>query len=238
MKRLIPLLLIVFMSGCATIPGFGTVPMKTTRITIDPETKVETTVIEEPAQPTPGGFFKSENLEEHYKFETARVDKHERTANRKIEAIQENVNKAISVEGTTATERYMFALNANLLIDRIQTSPGPSGVKAPIVAGDVLDKNLVGGLNLALGIWDRVDARNSRGDDSKVEISNTGDGTVFYQSDKNNFSQQTTKYTLGNSTGDVSLASPSLTPANAYTDSNDVNNTRNDSANSETSTLW
>jgi len=235
MKTIVTLAMVVALSGCGLT---GQQQVKTTRISVDPDTKVETTIIEEPVQQSAGGFWKSENLEEHYKFETARVDRHEKAVAKKIEAIQENVKRAIDIEGQTPTEKYMFALNANLIIDRIQTSPAPSGVKTPKTMADVAEGQLPNWLNFGLQIYDRADRRTSRGDDSEVAINNYGNGNVFYKSNKNNLSQQVAQYTLGDSEGDMEFAGSTFTPSVTSTDSNDVNNIRTDSPSTEETTLW
>jgi len=235
MMVLLMLAMVFFFSGCAVL---GQQPMKTTKITIDPKNGQETTVIEEPVQQTAGGFFESANLKNHYAFETARFDKHEKAVARKIEAIQENVNRVMEIDGPTPTEKYMFSLNANLIIDRIQTSPAPSGIKSPKTLADVAEGQLPNWMSFGLQIYDRADKRTSRGDDSDVAINNYGNGNVFYKSHKNNLSQQVAQYSLGDSEGDMEFAGSTFTPAITSTDSNDVNNIRTDSPSSEETTLW
>jgi hypothetical protein len=238
MKGILAVLAVaVFLGGCGLTGQQG---VKTTRITVDPGSKVETTVIEEPVQQTAGGFFESANLKNHYNFEIARFDRHEKVAEMKIGAIQSNVNQVMAMDGPTANEKFLYNLNANLLIDRIQTSPGQSGVKSPKTMVDVADGQLTNWLGLGLQVWDRVDTRRSRGDDTQVNIENLGDGMVFYNSNQNTAQLQSAKYTLGDSAGDLSFQAPSQVPTNSFTDRHDTDNSRVDSASteSEETTLW
>lgn len=234
------LLLLMLSSGCSAIPGYGTGQTKTTKITVDPETKIETTVIEEPVQESSGGFFKSENLAAYYDFEKSRNTSHKESVKHKTSAIVANTEKIMQLTNVSDTEKLLSGIISNMMIDRIETSQGPSGIQAPKAFADVMDRNFTGLVNLGLGIWDRIDSSNSNDGDSAIVLNNTGDGNIFYQSDSNTLSQQTSKYTLGDSAGDLSFLGNTFTPAISTSDSNDTTttSTRTDSANSETSTLW
>lgn len=235
----ITVLLAGLLGGCGAI-GLGTDPTKTTTTTTtDPVTLTQTTTTtEEPAPMSAGGFFKSENLAEHYKFETSRLTNHESTADKKISAITTTINQIMALDGPTPTEKLLSGIIATQQISMIQTSPGPSGIAAPKTMVDVADKNIGNFTGLVFGVWDRVDDSRNDGGDSSVNIENTGDGMVFYQSDKNSAYLQSAKYTLGDSKGDLSFSAPSFTPTNTTTDRNDITNTSTRTDSSDSSTLW
>jgi len=237
-SAVVMIMLLAALSGCSSIPGYGTGPMKTTKITVDPDTKVETTVIEEPVVQTAGGFFESKNLSNYYAYKDKREDNHK--ANVKILSADIRALAEMAVaKSQTSAEAVLSAMNGALLIAQIDPSPAPTGEKPPTTISDFFTVNAGVILNSIFQGWNIIENHNrSSNSQSAITLTNTGDGNIFYQSDKNSLSQQTSKYTLGNTTGDLSLPGSTFTPANTYTDSNDVNNTRTDSANSETSTLW
>jgi len=228
----------VLLGGCGLTGGQQ---MKTTRITVDPDTKVKTTVIEEPMQQTAGGFWKSENLEEHYKFETARTSAHNASVDKKVEAISQNVAHVMALNGPTPTEKLLVGVIGTLSINQIPTSPGPSGVKPPSTIVDFANGNAINLGNLMLNAWGVFGGdRGSEDNDTTTDIVNSGDGMVFVNSNQNTAQLQSAKYTLGDSQGDLSFQAPSQVPTNSFTDRHDTDNSRVDSASSESkeTTLW
>lgn len=234
MKTIVALAMAVALSGCGLT---GQQQMKTTRISVDPDTKVETTIIEEPVQQSAGGFWKSENLEEHYKFETVRAERHDASVAKKVDAISQNVSQVMALDGPTPTEKLLVGVIGTLSINQIQTSPGPSGVKPPTTAVDFLNGNAINLANLGLNAWGMFGSRGNE-TDIATTISQSGDGMVLVNSNGNTLQSQTTKYTLGNSEGDLSFQAPSQVPTN--TDSHNTDNSRVDSASTESkeTTLW
>ena len=220
---------LAFLSGCGKI-GLGSNPVKTTTTTrTDPATQeTVTTVTEEPVEEKDtGSFFKSENLTEHYDFEGQRSADHAANVDKKVSAITANTAQMMALPNVSDTEKLLTGVIANMQIDRIPTTPGPSGVPVPKTGVDVLDHQAGNLLNFGLGVWDRIDdSRRSSDDDTAVSISNTGDGNVVFQSDRTSLVQQTTKYKLGDSTGEVSFAAPSQDSPLETNDSHDVINTQ------------
>jgi len=235
---LVVLAMVVLLGGCGLTGGQQ---MKTTRITVDPDTKVETTVIEEPVQQTAGGFWKSENLEEHYKFETARTAAHNASVSTKVSAISQNVAHVMALDGPTPTEKLLVGVIGTLSINQIPTSPGPSGVKPPSTVVDFANGNAINLGNMILNAWGVFGGGHGNNDnDTTTDIVNSGDGMVFVNSDQNTAQLQSAKYTLGDSHGDLSFQAPSQVPTNSFTDRHDTDNSRVDSASSESeeTTLW
>jgi len=227
--------LLLLLSGCALLNPPQT---KTTRISIDPDTKVETTIIEEPVAQTAGGFWKSDNLAAHYDFEKARNESHEKAVDKKTSAIVANTAQMMRLSDVSDTEKLLAGIISNMQIDKIQTSPAPSGVKTPTTVVDFANGNAINLGNLFLNGWSVIKGGN--GDDttsSQVDIVNSGDGQVLVNSNRNSMAQQTTKTTVGNTDGGLTFSGmPNFTPSQS--DSNDTTATRTNSPNSEETALW
>lgn len=201
--------ILVLMCSCFLLASCGSKTVVTTTNLDGTKTTTE----------SPSSFWKSDNLAMHYEFETARVTKTAEVAEKKLVALaEEGLRRAASL--TTDTERAMSSLITQMMMDRVQTTPPPSGQQAPKTAVDFFDKNGVALLNTGLMAY-RIFSSDS-GDSysestNSPTITNTGSGNVFFQSDGN----MSPEYTLSSS-GESSLGLD-VTNENAFHPAYNIN---------------
>jgi hypothetical protein len=135
---------------------------------------------------TDHGFWESENLAGFYQFENNRVDKNADNVAKKIDSIQKQAMLGIQ-SAQTQTEKVLISTLAMVQLGHIPTTPNPSGQQAPKTAVDMLDRNLLGLLNLGVSAWGVYELGNNGGDSyqDSPSIVNSGAGDVFFMSDNN-----------------------------------------------------